>query len=68
MTKEEIFNRVVLIENKEEALKEAIRLTSKNIRNDYQNFLKEIILGIGRNKKNYKDVATKWEELNKKWD
>lgn len=67
MDKNEIISKCKSIDDKDKAILEAVDLTSKAIVNDYADFLKSVILGIGRNKKNHKQVAEDWEKLNNKW-
>lgn len=67
MDKSEIISKCKDIPDKDKAVHEAVDLTAKAIVNDYADFLKSIILGIGRNKKNHKQVAEDWEKLNSKW-
>lgn len=67
MDKSEIISKCKDIPDKDKAIHEAVNLTAKAIVNDYAEFLKTVILGIGRNKKNHKQVAEDWEKINNKW-
>lgn len=67
MDKSEIISKCKDIPDKDKAIHEAVNLTAKAIVNDYAEFIKSVILGIGRNKKNHKQVAEDWEKINNKW-
>lgn len=67
MNKQEIIIKCKSIEDRDTAIQEAVNLTANAIINDYAQFLKNVILGIGRNKKNHKQVAEDWEKINNKW-